>query len=194
MEDIEEKIFKIANKANSLANIDKLNIPIPDGFEVIKEELMDPNLIFVAQKDNYIEQLLTDGRVEENEDIEQRIEKVISETANSIKDNPLYDDNRFMTYYRTYFNDVIEFNIYIQDILAGSSKDKVFIRQLNAYFLEPIGREFCQLSVASGPYDVKDNKLINSITDYSEDLIIKDLDNLLNSILENLVYKDDIEE
>ena len=189
MEDFEKNIEKIAKKMNSIEHVSKLFIPIPDGFEVVKEDLKSDNLIFVAQKDNIVEQLLTDGELEEDEKFEDRIEKLIQETANSIKDNPLYNDERFMTYYRTYANDIIEFNIYIQDILAGTKENKILIRQLNAYFLEPMGREVCQLSLASGPYDANNTKLINAITNYSEDKIISNLDDLLDQILEQLVYE-----
>ena len=194
MEDFEKDIIQINKKANSLANIENLIIPIPEGFEVIREDIKDPNLIFLAQSGNFVEQLLTDGELDEEENFEDRIQKLIDETSESIRGNILYSDERFMTYYRTYSNDIIEFNVYIQDILSGTLNNKILIRQLNAYFLEPMGREVCQLSIASGPYDANKEKLLNSITNYKEDPIIKNLDNILNPIMENLVYRDDIEE
>ena len=192
----EQLALEMAKKANTIQNVDRLLIPILEGFKIVKQDIFskDSNSFFVAMKNNTIEQFQTDGELNENESFEQRIDKVIKDIKDSVKNNELYKGNNdYIVYYKNYDNNFFDFKIYVQDILVGSKDDLKFIRQMNAFFVEGIGNEFCQLSLAAGQYKVSDKyKLLKDIKEYSKDEIIKGLEQGLKVVLDNIIYKDSI--
>lgn len=190
-----KKALQLAKKMNSISNAERLSIPVLDGFDIVREEQPYTNVVFLAQKDNMIEQFIVDGALENEETITQRIEKVVEAVRNRTEKNPLYEKENYIYNYKTYKNDLFEFNIYVQDIIIGTRKEKQFIRQLNAYFIEKDEKEFCQVSVAIGPYIPSDiNPLIKDIKDFSKNSIITNLDAALKVILDNITYKEELDE
>ena len=96
--------------------------------------------------------------------------------------------NRIM-YYKDYKSANLEFKIYLQDILTGSEDDLEFIRQINSYFINPITNEFCQLTMAVGPYKADVNKkLLENIENFDEDKLINNLFDAINLIMDNIVF------
>ncbi len=192
----EKKALQIASKANTIENVNRLLIPILEGFQIVKQDIFskDSNQFFVAVKNNTIEQFQTDGMLDEKESFEQRVEKVIKQMKDSVKGNELYDGYKdFIVYYKNYDNNFFDFKIYIQDILVGTKEDLKFIRQINAFFVEGIGNEFCHLSMAAGQYKVSDKfKLLKDIKEYNKDEIIKGLEDGLKVVLDNIIYRDSI--
>ncbi len=185
-----EQAIKLAQDLNTKQNINRLNIPILDGFELIEHE---PNskVIFIAKRDNIIEQLLTDGMLIDDETVDERIDKIINETTKNIGNKPLYKKGVIMKFFKTLKKSDFTYYIYVQDILKGTPSDRKLIRQLNAYFVEPIGKEFCQLSLATGFYPVGDRyKLLKDIDDLSKDELTKSLEIGLDLILKNISYKE----
>ena len=191
MEELDKRIKKIINKLNTIENINNLEIPILDNFKVLKSEIdSESNVIFVASNGNTIEQFLTEGTVDETVKLENKIKEIINTINKQVKNNPLYKNRNYIKKYKTYNNGTFDFMIYIQDIITGTSTNTSFIRQLNAYFIEPEGREFCQVSLSAGRYRVfEEYKLINDINKLEEDKIIIELDKSLTKILDNLKYK-----
>ena len=191
MEELDKRIKKIINKLNTIENINDLEIPILDNFKVLKSEIdSESNVIFVASNGNTIEQFLTEGTVDETVKLENKIKEIIATINKQVKNNPLYKNRNYIKKYKTYNNGTFDFMIYIQDIITGTSTNTSFIRQLNAYFIEPEGREFCQVSLSAGRYRVSEEyKLINDINKLEEDKIIIELDKSLTKILDNLKYK-----
>lgn len=190
MRKVHENAVKLAKKLNSIENINRLRIPLLDGFEVLKTE---PNtkIVFVAKKDSLIEQFLTDGMLVDDETIDDRIDKIIGEITKFVDNKPLYKKGTVMKFYKLINNDGIDFHIYVQDILKGTPSDRKLIRQLNAYFVEPKGNEFCQLSLATGLFPVgKRYKLLGDIIDLKEDELIKCLEPGIDLLVKNIKYKD----
>lgn len=192
----ERTAIKVAEKANTIQNVDRLLIPILEGFKVVKQDIFnkDSNTFFVAVKNNTLEQFQTDGELKEKESFEERIDKVIKDIKNTVKNNELYKGNNdFIVYYKNYDNNFFDFKIYIQDILVGTPDDPKFIRQMSAFFVEGIGNEFCQVSLAAGQYKVSDKyKLLKDIKEYNKDEIILSLEQGLKVIMDNIIYKDSI--
>ena len=188
-----DKAIEIAKNMNTMINYQSLAIPVLDDFIVVQRNLTDPNhkIIFVAVKNNTLEQFLGDGVLGEKESFDDRIEKVVNEIKEEVKTNKLYDGNKeFLCYYKNYDNDNFDFKIYIQDILSGNEEDIRFARQLSAFFVEPNGNEFYQISIAAGSYSVnKGYKLLKDINKYEEDEIVKGLEANLKIIMDNIIYK-----
>ena len=108
----------------------------------------------------------------------------------SIEYNILIAIYSLSTKYKNYDNDNFDFKIFVQDILSGTEEDIKFARQLSAFFVEPNGNEFYQISVAAGSYAVnKGYKLLKDIKNYEEDEIIKGLETNLKLIMDNIIYK-----
>jgi len=188
-----ERAINLAKNMNTLINYQSLAIPVLDDFILVQRNLTDPNhkVIFVAVKNNTMEQFIGDGILGEKESVDDRIEKIIGEIKEEIKDNELYKGNKeYLCYYKNYDNDNFDFKIYIQDILSGTPEDIKFARQLSAYFVEPKGNEFYQVSVAAGSYSTKEGyKLLRDIGNYEQDEIIKGLEQNLRLIMDNIIYK-----
>ena len=184
------KAIDIAKKLNTIENINRLKIPILDGFELLEHDKTS-KIIFIAKKDNIIEQFLTDGALIDDETIDERIDKIILEITKEVGTKPLYKKGTIMKFLKLYSNEGIDYHIYVQDILKGTPSDRKLIRQLNAYFVEPVGKEFCQMSLATGLYPVGERfKLLKDIKDLKNDELTKTLEIGLDIILKNIKYKD----
>lgn len=185
--------IKIAKHMNTLINFNSLAVPVLNDFIVVKKNLTDPSnrIIFVAIKNNTLEQFLGDGILGQNESFEGHITGVINEIKDQVKDNPLYEGNdEYLVYYKNYENDLFDFKIYIQDILTGTPDKIKFARQMSAFFVEPKGNEFYQICMAAGQY-VKSNKfkLLKDIKNYEEDDVIVGLEKNLKIIMDNITYR-----
>ncbi|MBQ4031440.1 MAG: hypothetical protein II625_06765 [Bacilli bacterium] len=189
-----ENAIKVAKKMNTLIDFNLLSVPVLDDFILVQKNLTDPNnnIIFVAVKNNTLEQFLGDGMLEPNESFDDRIEKVINQMKEESKRSPLYEGNdEFLVYYKNYDNENFDFKIYVQDILTGTKDNLKFIRQMSAFFVEPKGNEFYQICMGAGAY-AKSNKfkLLKDIKEYEKDEINIGLERNLKLIMDNLTYRD----
>ena len=181
-----KRVEKIAKKANSLLNASKIIISLPNGYEVIEDKITNQNRIFVAIKDNTLVQFLTDGELKKNESLEQHIKLVIDDIHKSVSSSPLYYEyDNFIQEYKEYKNNGNLFKIYVQDVLATNDH---YSRMMSAFFLEPMSREFCQITVARGQYNRSERKLLKDISNLEQDEINKSLENLLVDIINRLTY------
>ena len=82
-----ENAIKVAKKMNTLIDFNLLSVPVLDDFILVQKNLTDPNnnIIFVAVKNNTLEQFLGDGMLEPNESFDDRIEKVINQMKEESK-------------------------------------------------------------------------------------------------------------
>lgn len=185
-----EQIINLADKANRTLLEQDLIIPILDKFEIVTQNNENDKKNFVAKYDNNLEQFLTDGILELNETFDEHIKEVNSSIKESLIENELYKDRNYLVYYKTYQTSEFSFKIYLQDILMEDNASLKFIRQLTAYFINKQTNEFCQLSLASGPYkENEQHKLLDNIQDFDDDEIIKSLDKSLTLIMDNIHYE-----
>ena len=192
MEELDKRIYNFVSKLNTVENINRINIPILDDFKIVKNEITkDSNVILVATKGNTVEQFLTEGTIPEEVSLDEKIKEIISNIDKQIKNNPLYKNKKYMELYGEYENKDFNFKIYIQDVLTGTITSTSFIRQINAYFIEPIGREFCQISLAAGRYKKSNEfKTLDEIKNIKEDEINSSLYKSLITLLDNINYKE----
>ena len=183
-------ILNIAEEANrNLVNKD-LIIPILDNFEVMAEGNERNNNFFVAKYENTLEQFINDGFLKETETFEEHIKQVNLSIKNAVSDNELYKDKNFIMYYKTYETTEFLFKIYLEDILVGTTEHLNFVRQMNAYFVNNQTNEFCQISLATGPYSPSERfKLLDNIQDIDNDELVKILDKSLTVIMNNIRYE-----
>jgi len=185
-----ENVIEMANTANKSMDSKKIFIPILDGFEVVENKKDENRTLIVAVKNNTIEQYVTDGLMLPGETLDSRIEIVKEELKKNIPNKELYENfDNYITYYEDYNNSEFYFKIYAQDILAGTEDNLLCSKQLNGYFINPDRNEFCQISVAAGPYRVdNEHKLIQDIENLEEDTTIKGLTKAIELIMDNITY------
>lgn len=190
MNDKIDIVLNIADHANKTLTNGDLIIPILDNFEIIEQSQNSNNRFFVAKNGNTLEQFIVDGQLNDSESLEEHIKIVNQSIADSIANNELYNNKNYMMYYKSYQTSNLSFKIYLQDILLGTIDNLSFVRQITSYFINNQTNEFCQLSIASGPFLVNENyKLLNNIQDLDNDEIIKILDKSLTVIMNNIHYE-----
>ena len=181
-------VMKAAAEANERENKSNLIIPILNGFEIINSSTTNNN--FVARYNNYLEQFLCDGELNDEETLDDHIKKVNQAIKESVMGNPLYENHNYIMYYRSYKTQNFEFKIYAQDILMGTKDNLEFVRQLNSYFVNPFTNEFFQLSLAIGPYAAnKEYFLLEKVNDFDNDRLISLLNDAINLIMDNINYE-----
>jgi hypothetical protein len=185
-----EKIINVADQANKAENSREIFIPVLDDFEVVENKKDESGTILVAVKNNTLEQYITDGFLLPGETLDTRIEKVKENLKNNIPNKELYDNfDNYITYYEDYNNYTFYFKVYAQDILAGTEDKLLCTKQLNGYFINPERNEFCQISVAAGPYVVDNqHKLLQDIDNLEADETIIGLTKALELIMDNITY------
>lgn len=161
----------------------QLSIPILNGFKL--ENNLDKQTILFAQGNGYIEQLVSDGHIENN-DFEKRIDLVINNTKNFMKANNCENVENSFKFYKDYTNGIFNFKIYICDLII---QGKV-LRQFISYFVEPKLQDFYQLTVSVGPFDFPTNQIKIDQIDLNNDPTTKSLDILNTLLLNNLKYKE----
>ena len=168
-----EKKEKLLKEILETLHKSTIAVPVINGYEVIKEQT--DALIVAKSMDNSIEQFLEDGKLEEDETFEERLEKVLKETKKSMVDSGL--EEKDLVHFGSFDNPFFHFEVYIQDNIKGD----IQIRQMNAYFIEPGTRYFYEISLAAPPLNLKD---IN-------DQVTKNIYSLLEPILRQVQYNSD---
>ena len=86
MNDKINSVIQAAKKANELELKKDLIIPILDNFNIINES----DNSFAAKYNNYLEQFISDGLLQDGETFEDRIKKVIQSIKETNSTNELY--------------------------------------------------------------------------------------------------------
>ena len=150
-----------------------LKVPIPNGYNIINTGNNNKFIIMIAKKeDGTLMQYLIDEKLNENENFENHIEKVLRETKQAMNENSSID------FLEDFNSDLFQFKLYLQDIV----KDELLIRQINAYFIEPESNYFYQISLTTPPF--KKETVTQEITNILKDSI--------KPILSNIKYNADV--
>ena len=191
---INDVASNMAKTMNYKLHAEQLSIPLLNGF--IKEESKDPMVILIAMDNNkmFLEQLITDGPMNPNETIDQRINFVNKSLLDYMKDLSQDNTEKSIFYYKDYANNVFNYKVYVHDMIVDTNAVKKVIRSLNAFFIEPRFNDFYQLSISTPPFEIPTEKLKLGVVDLENDEITKILDGMLNSLMDNLTYKNFIKD
>lgn len=145
------EINNFVAKLNENDFLNNVQVPILDGFTPIE----NPNTLFTAtNKDNYLEQFLTDGII--NEDIDTHINSVIEDTKKSMKEAGIEEVENSINFLKNYKNNFFDFKVYTQDIILNNR----IIRQFNIYFIDNDTNAFYQVSLSTGPYELSKKQYV----------------------------------
>jgi hypothetical protein len=179
MSNKEDILMNIATDLNTYLEADILDVPIIDHFKV--QEGFSPNIMFVAvSDDDYIEQLVFDSVLPTDISVEEKINQVIADTINEMKNNGLINPEDNLYFYKDH-KSLFDYKIYIQNFVKDIEDSTILIKQFNVYFIEPNTRNFYQLSLSSGPVDY-------NTVDQKE--LEKQLYFILEKILDDISYSE----
>ncbi len=176
----------MAKMMNYRMHAEQLFIPILNGFQVENDN--NPQTILLAAGYGFIEQLTSDGYIEDGQ-FENRIDLVIKNTKEFMKNSNCENVDNSFIFYKDYNNGVFDFKLYIQDMIIPVQNEKKVIRNFIAYFVEPKMHDFYQLSLGAGPLTMPTEQLKIGIIDLQNDQLTISLDNLMKTLLDNLKYK-----
>lgn len=182
--DKKEKAIQMARSLNNKLEASIMNVPVLEGFNIIKNTPAD-NIIFAAiSEDHYIEQLVADSYLKEEDTLESKIEESINTTEEYMGQANL--ELKAFKFLKE-FNGEFKFRVYIQDYIINTPTQGA-IRQINAYFVESKYNKFYQLSLSTGPIKVPSNVFQPGEIDLENDPITKDLVEMMDTILSNVSY------
>lgn len=186
-------INQFANDLNYKLHASQLDIPLINGFNIVENNEF-PNIVFNAtyQGSLFTEQLVSDGPMNPNETLDQRINLVVRNTIEGLKQMSQDNNDKSMFYYQDYSNNIFNYKIYVIDTIIDTTIGKKVSRSLNAFFIEPKFNDFYQLSIASPLMVMPFDKLkLGEVDLETDDLTIK-LYEMLKFMMNNLKYKDTI--
>lgn len=186
----QEDLIKLADKMTRMMNYrqhaEQLSIPILEGFQMQETDNL-PTVLF-AQNNNYIEQIVSDGHLE-GDSFDDRINSVIEKTKNLMKVNGCENTDNSFYYYKDYSNGVFNFKLYMCDIIRSKGNEKIILKQLNAFFVEPNMNDFYQISIMGGPFNYPSNETKIGVIDLENDNVVKIIDSYMNAVMNQLKYK-----
>ena len=181
-------VDEMTRKMNYGLHAEQLDVPILNIVELVENN--NPQAIITAVGNGYMEQLVSDGYIEDGT-FNQRIELVIDNTKKYMKQNGYENVDNSFIYYKDYNNGVFTFKIYVCDMIINNGTSKSVIRQFNAYFVEPKMKDFYQFSLATGPFNMPTEILKVGTIDLENDIVTQSLDDLMMMLLENIKYREE---
>lgn len=184
---MKNKIIEITNKLNTIIDASNYSVPLLDNFEIIKRDIK-ANIIFLAKNKNTTEAFLCDGLLKEGEDLNKRINSIVNETDYYLKNN---NYETYQVYYKDYNVNDINFKLVLQDMHFNRGSDIIVLRNIEAYFVSK-NKEVYLISLASGPYTIKESKLLKNIKNINDDIVYTSLEKGLYLILNNMKCQENV--
>lgn len=186
MDNQQQIAMDTARMMNYRMHAEQLFIPVLKDFEIKNDN--NPQTVLLAEGHGFVEQLTSDGHIDDGQ-FEQRIDLVINNTKQFMRNSGCEDvDNSFM-YHKDYNNGTFSFKVYVCDMIILANGEKKAIRQFIAYFVEPKMHDFYQLSLSAGPFVMPTEQLKLGIIELENDQVTLTLDTLMKTLLDNLKYK-----
>ena len=195
--DIPETIAKVkqtAEMSNYKSHAEQLDIPVINGFDIEQGDSRFPSVVFTAtyRGSLFTEQLVSDGPLNQNETFEQRINLVVKNGIEAVKQFSVDNNDKSMFYYQDYSNSIFNYKIYVGDTVFDTKVGKKVSRSLNAFFVDPKFNDFYQFSISSPMMVMPVNSLKLGVVDLETDEMTIKLYEMLRFMMDNLKYKDNI--
>lgn len=188
LDDFMENIIELTRDIDYKLHAQGLNIPLLDGFQVLESD--DAKIILLAEKDGYIEQITSDGYLEEGT-FDKRIDAVINSTKQFMIESGCENVDNAFRFYKESNNNSLTFKTYVCDVIIPIDGEKLYQRQFISYFFDPIINDFYQITISSGPSSMPPKDIILDKIDIENDKVTALLDKYTNEIIEKLNYRKD---
>ena len=181
-----DQVLRIAEVGNYKLHAENLMIPVLKGLEIRNVDNA-PEVLLFADSDTLCEQLISDGHVEKDE-VKDRLKAIIETTKSFMNDIGCIDVDNSFIYLKDFATEDFEFKEYVQDIIFEEDSVKRIIRQINAYFYEPVMEDYYQFSLSTGPYEFDHSNIVVGEVDFEHDEITTKLDVKMDILLQNIRY------
>ena len=188
LDDFAGNIIQMTRDLDYMLHAQGLDIPLLDGFQLLESD--DPQIVLLATKDDYIEQVTSDGYAEAGT-FDKRIESVISTTKQFMKDSGCEDVDNCFRFYKETEKEKFNFKTYVCDMIIPIKGDKLLTRQFISYFYEPVIQDFYQITVSSAPVKMPSKEILLGKIDLDNDKVTSKLNKYMDEIIEKFDYKTD---
>ena len=113
----------------------------------------------------------------------------IEQTKTIMKTTKCENVDQSFLFYQDYDSALFHFKLYFQDTIMPVGDGKKAARTLIAYFVEPKMHDFYQFSLSIGPFPFPNDEFVLGKIDLENDLVTKQLTELMKLLLDNLSYK-----
>ena len=188
LDDFMEEIIELTRDIDYKLHAQGLNIPLLEGFQVLESD--DPQIVLLAEKDGFLEQITSDGYMEEGT-FDSRIELVIKTTKQFMKDTGCERVDEAFRFYKETKNNSFTFRTYVCDMIIPINDDKIVQRQFISYFFDPVINDFYQITVSSNPTTMPPKDIVLDKIDVENDIITSKLNKYMDEIIHELEYRKD---
>ena len=165
-----------------------LYMPILEDFQLLESD--NAQTIIMAEKDGCIEELVSDGYCEDGS-FQKRIDDVILSTKNFMKESKCEEIDDSFRFYKDYDNGIFQFKVYVCDMIIPIKDAKIITRQFIAYFVEPVMKDFYQITISSAPVNMPPEEIILGKIDIENDKVTKQLNEYMDKVLQDFDYRKD---
>ena len=178
--DAEKKI----KENNSRVTRDEISVtfPIIDGFSL--KDTPNRQTIFIAvNNSNMIEQVVRDGKLEENETLEQRVELILRNGKKFLEQQGIKNNDAM--FYKNISTPICDSKVYVHDYIVNGK----IMREVSAYIVDREDREVYQISISEGNLNIERDGLIIDKVDDENDNNFKKLFDILQIVLFDIKKK-----
>ena len=188
LDDFMEEIIELTRDIDYKLHAQGLNLPLLEGFQVLESD--DPQIVLLAEKDGFLEQVISDGYMEEGT-FDNRIDIVINTTKQFMKDTGCERVDEAFRFYKEAKNNSFTFRTYVCDMIIPINEDKIVQRQFISYFYDPVINDFYQITVSSNPTTMPPKDIVLDKIDIENDVVTSKLNKYMDEIIQKLEYRKD---
>ncbi len=188
LDDFMEEIIEMTRDIDYKLHAQGIHFPLLDGFQSLESD--DAQIILLAEKDGFVEQITSDGYIEEGT-FDKRIEAVINSTKQFMIESGCERVDEAFRFFKETKNTNFTFKTYVCDMIIPINDEKIVQRQFISYFYDPVINDFYQITVSSSPSSMPPKDIVLDKIDIENDKITSKLNEYMNEILNKIDYRKD---
>ena len=188
LDDFMEEIIEMTRDIDYKLHAQGINFPLLEDFQVLESD--DAQIILLAEKDGFIEQVTSDGYMEEGT-FDKRIEAVINSTKQFMIESGCERVDEAFRFFKESNNANFTFKTYVCDMIIPINDEKIVQRQFISYFYDPVINDFYQITVSSSPSSMPPKDIVLDKIDIENDKITFKLNKYIDEIINKIDYRKD---
>ncbi len=188
LDDFMEEIIEMTRDIDYKLHAQGINFPLLEDFQVLESD--DAQIILLAEKDGFIEQVTSDGYMEEGT-FDKRIEAVINSTKQFMIESGCERVDEAFRFFKETKNANFTFKTYVCDMIIPINDEKIVQRQFISYFYDSVINDFYQITVSSSPSSMPPKDIVLDKIDVENDKITSKLNKYMDEIINKIDYRKD---
>ena len=188
LDDFMEEIIEMTRDIDYKLHAQGINFPLLEDFQVLESD--DAQIILLAEKDGFVEQVTSDGYMEEGT-FDKRIEAVINSTKQFMIESGCERVDEAFRFFKETKNANFTFKTYVCDMIIPINDEKIVQRQFISYFYDPVINDFYQITASSSPSSMPPKDIVLDKIDVENDKITSKLNKYMDEIINKIDYRKD---